>query len=291
LEAKHEPKSKKWNKSVGISSDSYDFYVILPYIYLSPGGGAWAQASPGSNLPGADPANCASHTGSAYVLDVDYFVSPPITIDPSLTSANIGFDYMGYVGTGDMVYVYISSDGYDGSSDNCADLWTGTGAHTTFVGFYGNAAAWTPASIPVGAYAGQTIHLFYEVWFPLGGDTISIDNVNLLQVAEHDVDVSALVKPDPEERHNTAPTEIWVDVTNRGEHTETNIDLHLQIYEEIVYQPEIDWYDDMESCCVNWSAHDWDGDGLTWERTDRRYNNTQLACYRMQQGNICRKFT
>ena len=85
-----------------------------------------------------------------------------------------------------------------------------------------------------------------------------------------DIDVTGIIKPDPTKAHNTAPTEVVVWVENKGILTVNKTDLHLQIYEEIGFQPEIDICDDFEACWLNWTAFDWDGDGLTWAKTERR---------------------
>ena len=87
-----------------------------------------------------------------------------------------------------------------------------------------------------------------------------------------DVDVTYLNKPDPTVPHATADTDIVATVTNWDDEAHY-AKIFLQVYEEVKFDPVTIWNDDMESCCVNWTAVDGDGDGVTWGRTEVRSNS------------------
>lgn len=259
------------------------------YIYLWDINVGWdafwnkSASGMGSTLAGADSTYCAWHPGFStkyWMIETeDVLISPAITIGCGMS---IQFDYLvqpNPYAPAEPLVVYIVHDedptDYHTSLNVIFDWWGLDDPNADFMGQYGNTGgAWARATIPwsqLMPYLGKDIYLVFLVDTTNAGEIHAVDNVRVQQITpEHDVDVTALVKPDPSQRHNTAPTEIWAKVKNVGKHDEYNIDLHLQIYKEITYQPEIDWYDNMESCCVNWTAYDGNGDGLTWTRTERR---------------------
>ncbi|MGC9308441.1 MAG: hypothetical protein ACP5FL_06650, partial [Thermoplasmatota archaeon] len=89
-----------------------------------------------------------------------------------------------------------------------------------------------------------------------------------------DVDVTYLDVPDPSVPHETTETKVIATITNWD--MEPHLArIYLQVYEEVKFEPFIIWEDDMESCCVNWTAVDGDGDGVTWGQTEvRSYSPT-----------------
>jgi len=257
-------------------------------------GGAWLPDSTGigSDLPGADSTSCVIHTGFDPASEtfgqpltgtLDFLCTPPIMMTQDIS---VKFDYKlipngGGQSTPLEVWAMPAADFDDLYGPllvwDCQNGHWDENPNYILCGTFGNAADWTRADITqplVENFSiGEEFVLMFKKDTGVVGETTYLDNLNVSFWTEHDVDATALVKPDPEMRHNTAPTEVWAEVTNTGGFDETNITVHLQIYKEIDYQPEIDWYDNMESCCVNWTATDVDGDGLTWERTDRRYNS------------------
>jgi len=87
-----------------------------------------------------------------------------------------------------------------------------------------------------------------------------------------DVDVTYLNEPDPTTAHVTADQNVVATVTNWDD-VGHNVKIILQVYKEMKFDPVKIWGDDMESCCVNWTAVDGDGDGVTWGRTEVRSNS------------------
>lgn len=84
-----------------------------------------------------------------------------------------------------------------------------------------------------------------------------------------DVDVTYLDVPDPTVPHETSETNVVATVTNWDD-VPHEVKVFLQIYEEIEPDPFTFWFDDMESCCHNWTAVDVDDDGVTWGWTEKR---------------------
>lgn len=94
--------------------------------------------------------------------------------------------------------------------------------------------------------------------------------------AYHDVAVK-IIYPEDEERYNTAPKKVIVNVTNEGQFDEPQLDFHLQVYKEIQPNPECAWFDDMECCSVNWTAYDWDGDHYSWQKSNKRAHSGEWS--------------
>jgi hypothetical protein len=259
--------------------------------------GYWQPGAPGSGstLPGGDMAASAYHdgfTGDPFglglVATLDFAISPRLT---RLKDMQISFDYQlipdPYAGWTNLEVWIITHAAFDPLDENSVLLiWDAQNGFPTagydLAGTYGQ-SGWTTAYLTTAMQTfvaeGSDFYVVFKKETPIatGAEETWIDNFNITVSAEHDVDVTALVKPDPKKPHATTPTEIWANVTNVGENDEVDIDLHLQIYEEIDFQPEVDWYDNMESCCVNWTVTDASdqglkpGDGLSWTRSDRRY--------------------
>ena len=108
---------------------------------------------------------------------------------------------------------------------------------------------------------------YYTEWY--------LDNITLTatEVKHYDVGVTSIDYPVPGEIYPAAPLKVKATIKNFGIEPMEGVDVHLQIYQEVPYDPEVAWYDDMESCCHNWTAYDWNDDGCTWTWTDRRYNS------------------
>ncbi len=96
-----------------------------------------------------------------------------------------------------------------------------------------------------------------------------------------DVDVTYLNNPDPSKPHATAEQDVSVTVTNWDDEAHY-AKIFLQVYEEVKFDPVTIWNDDMESCCVNWTAVDNDGDGVTWGRTEVRSNSPTHSWHNVQ---------
>ncbi|MGC9308649.1 MAG: hypothetical protein ACP5FL_07735 [Thermoplasmatota archaeon] len=96
-----------------------------------------------------------------------------------------------------------------------------------------------------------------------------------------DVDVTYLNTPDPTTAHETSETYVEATITNWDD-VPHNARIYAQIYEEVEFDSFVIWDDDMESCCVNWTTEDVDGDGNTWDRTDVRSNSPDHSWHNVQ---------
>jgi hypothetical protein len=222
-----------------------------------------------------NPAGSAYHPGlGAYdtVVLEDYLISSCCPTQFKGTY-DVSFDYQG-VGFVNVYYTW----------EDPVTTWPGGTNQWYYMATFGNAGVWTNTGalpIPTGLDECNCFFLIFEAYGNAYGEDIAIDNVLVTYTfTGMDVDVTALVKPDPNMGQQVAPPEVWIEVSNVGTIVpvdlatgDPKIDLHLQIYEEIDYQPEIDNCNDFEAeCCDEWPfyAVDGDGDGMTWTRTDRR---------------------
>ncbi|MBC7081579.1 MAG: immune inhibitor A [Thermoplasmatales archaeon] len=132
------------------------------------------------------------------------------------------------------------------------------------------AATRATADIDLTSYEGTTITLAFHV-YATETRTIYIDNVVIAQNPRTDIIINGIEGMEDGGRYNTFPKWIDVNVTNGGTEPITGADFHLQIYQEVPFEPIIYNCWDMEECfLLTWDVFSWDGDQATWYWTEKR---------------------
>lgn len=132
---------------------------------------------------------------------------------------------------------------------------------------------WTERNYDITSYAGSSVTISWVV----GAGTVrnmSIDDVLISYNVDSDIYINGIEGLSDGGVYNTFPKTINVNISNLGATNLTDVDFHLQIYQEIEIETEeyVCWY--MESCILRtWETLSADGDMAGWYWTETRSNS------------------
>ena len=99
----------------------------------------------------------------------------------------------------------------------------------------------------------------------------SIDEVEVTYTLTVDISVDEILTFDNGDYVALFPFFVEFNATNNGNVSVTDVDFHLQVYQEEEFDPEIYHCWDMEECfLITWDVYSADGDQATWYYTEQK---------------------